>query len=151
MRQTFLLLFACSTVLLSCHSAKTFLRNDQIPPDFGKGNAAISVPLFEHKAVNRSIEKIFEKYYKGPYAIVTGDKPMPAGDKREFRYVFHVYTEFSAGRFTASGREGPSSSYYFGVTDTKTGKDYKMNRFGGYSKLAKHYVQALEIARQRNQ
>jgi hypothetical protein len=146
-------LLILSTILFSsCVSTKTFLKNDQIPEEFGKGNKTILiVPTVLPQTrlsekVNKAVLDAFEKYYKGPYSFVSDNKKAT-----NLGYSFQTYSEYTAGSFSGKDRIAPSTDIYFGVTDLETKKVYKMLRFGNYKKFAKLYVQALEIVRKRNQ
>ena len=149
-RKLFKFLILASIVFTSCVSTKTFLKHDQIPGDFGKGNKTVLIiPSFDD-VVNRAAEDAFEKYYKGSYEISGGSKKSKKSEA-SIGYTFHTYIENNGGSFTAVGRQAPSTDYYYGVTDLQTKKTHKMLRFGNYKNLAKHYVQALETVRKKNE
>lgn len=152
MKKAVLNFLVLSSILFSsCVSTKTFLKNDQIPEDFGKGNKAIvivstSLPQAGlSKKVDKAVLAAFEKYYKGPYSYVGDNKKAT-----NVGYSFSTYAEYNAGSFSGKDRIAPSTDIYFGVRDLETRKAYKMLRFGNYKKFAKLYVQALEIVRKRN-
>ena len=153
MRRTFInSMILLSICFSSCVSTKTFLKNEQIPDDFGKGNKTILIvpTVLPQEGLSKKIDKAvlgaFEKYYKGLYSYV--------GDNKKainLGYSFSTYSEYNAGSFSGKDRIAPSTDIYFGVKDLETKKVYKMLRFGNYKKFAKLYVQALEIVRKRNE
>jgi hypothetical protein len=144
-----LLLITCLG-FVSCVSTKNFLRNDQIPDDFGKGNKKILIIPSTNNKVNKAVEAAFEKYYKGSYEMGGGSKSKTKTNT-VLGFTFNIYSSFTPGGFRAGGHEAASTSYYFGVTDLKTNKEYKNIRYGNYVKFARLYVQALEIVRKRNE
>ena len=143
------LLFFCGILFASCLSTKTFLKNDQIPSDFGKGNSSILIIPSPNKKVNRAVENAFDKYYKGGFEI--GQKSTGKRNAASHYYTFNTYLDFNRGEFTSYGRQAPSTDIYFGITDLQTNKTYKNLRFGNYNKCAKLFVQALEMVRKRNE
>jgi len=151
MKKRILNFLIVSTILFSsCVSSKTFMKNDQIPEDFGKGNKAILIIPSGYEKIDRAVEAAFEAYYTGDYELGGGVKSNKKSVAK-IGYTFNTYTSFNPGRFTASGREGPSADTYFGVTDLDTKKTYKNIRYGNYKKFARLFVQALEIVRKQNQ
>lgn len=134
----------------SCVSTKTFLKNEQIPDDFGKGNKTILIIPSYNSRVDKAVVAAFEKYYKGGYEI-GGELQKDKKITQNLGYTFNTYTDNNSGGFTAGGRQSPSADFYFGVTDMKTKKIYKMLRFGNFKKLSKLYIQALEVVRKRNE
>lgn len=144
-------LILASILFSSCLSTKTFLKNDQIPNDFGKGNKEIVIITTDlpqkrlAKKIDEAVLDAFEKYYKGPYSYIDGKKKTS-----EVGYTFYTYSNYTPGTFIGKERMAPTTDYYFGVTDLETKKTYKMNNMGNYKKLSKLYVQALEIVRKRN-
>lgn len=140
----------CILVLTSCVSTKTFLKNDQIPTDFGKGKSTVIVITSGNKKVDRAVEYAFEKYYKGSFENGQSSLAKKQINETHF-YTFNTYTSYNPGVFTSNGRQAPSTDIYFGVTDLKTNKSYKNIRYGNYKKFSKLFVQALEIVRKRNE
>ena len=130
----------------SCVLTKVFLRNDQIPNDFGKDNKTILIVSPTNDRTSNIIINAFQKYYKGSFTYVGDNKKAT-----NLGYTFNTYTDYNSGSFSTSGRVAPTTDTYFGVTDLETKKVYKMLRFGNTQKLAKCYVKALEIVRLRNQ
>lgn len=126
------------------------MRNDQIPDDFGKGNKKILIITSGNDKVDKAVEAAFEKYYKGSYEMGAGPKNK-TNTSAVLGYTFNIYSSFTPGGFRAGGHEAASTSYFYGVTDLKTNKEYKNIRYGNYVKFARLYVQALEIVRKRNE
>jgi hypothetical protein len=150
-KQVLACLILSSIRFSSCGSSKTFLKNEQIPEDFGKGNKMILIipTVLPQKGLSKKVDKAvlnaFEKYYKGPYALVGDNKKA-----NNLGYSFSTFSDYNPGSFVGRERIAPSTDIYFGVTDIASKKVYKMNRFGNYIKFSKLYVQALEIVRKRN-
>jgi hypothetical protein len=144
-------LLILSILFTSCVSTKTFLKNEQIPDDFGKENKTILIvqTILPQKGVSKKVDKAvltaFEKYYKGEYSYVGDNKKAT-----NLGYSFITYSQYNPGSYVGKERIPPSTDIYFGVIDLKTRKAYKMLRFGNYKKFSKLYVQALEIVRKRN-
>ena len=135
MKGTILRNLILTTILFaSCVSTKTFLKNDQIPEDFGKGNKTILVMPFGDKKVDRAVEAAFEKYYKGSYEIGVGSKSNGKSGST-IGYTFNTYESYTPGGYSAAGRNLPSTAIYFGITDLTTNKTYKNLRYGNYIKF----------------
>lgn len=135
----------CLMFFTSCFSTKTFLDNDQIPNDFGKDNKPIFIIPYANKRINNIILASFEKYYKGPYSVVTEDDVL-----RKSGYVFHAYMDHYSVR-TSSGHIERDKDLQFQLKDLTANKMYETYGFAYPKTKAKYYVQALEIVRQRNQ
>ena len=140
-----LYIILCLVLFTSCFSTKDFLKYDQIPSDFGKGNKPIFITASSKGRINNIILNAFEKYYKGPYTYVTDDKPLG-----HFGYSFNAYIDYY-NTVTTSGNIEPDKDIQFQLTDLKTNKVYETFGFGYAKTKAKYYIQALEIVRQRNQ
>lgn len=136
------IIYIITTVIIlftSCVSSKTFLKNEQIPEGFGKGNKTILILQSATGAKNLSnnideaVLAAFEKYYKGIYYSKDDNKIAKTID-----YTFIPKFDYTL------------NSFYFGVKDSETKKNYKMQRLGNFKKYAKLYVKALETVRKRN-
>lgn len=148
-KQQLILCLFTAIFLCACVSTKSFLNRDQIPENFGKGT--ILIVEGDKKSINKAVASAFENYYHGKYVITGSAEHLKNREKYNYSYTFNTYSNYQAGRFTPSGREAPSTDYYFGVTDLKTNKSHKMIRYGNFIKFSKLYVQALEIARKNNE
>ncbi len=140
----------CILFLTSCVSTKTFLKNDQIPADFGKGNSTVIIISSGNKKIDRFVNSAFEKYYKGKFESALNSNRNQQNASSHY-YTFNSYMDFNRGEFTSYGRQAPSTDIYFGITDLQTNKTYKNLRFGNYKKCGKYFVKALEIVRKRNE
>jgi hypothetical protein len=143
-------LFSYVLFFTSCVSTKTFLKNDQIPADFGKGNSTIIIVNSGKTKVDKFVTYAFEKYYRGNFESGKNSSATKQNTSSHF-YTFNTYIDFNPGSFTSSGRQAPSTDIYFGITDLKTNKIYKNLRYGNYKKCAKFFIQALEVVRSRNE
>ena len=139
MKKIIYVLVAVIVFFTSCVSSKSFLKNDQIPDDFGKGNKTILIVPSAVGAerlsnnIDKAVLAAFEKYYKGEY--------FHSGDYKKAKTVDYTFTTYFDYQL---------NGFYFGVKDMESKKEYKMQRLGNFKKYAKLYVQALEIVRKRN-
>ncbi len=143
-------LFSYVLFFTSCVSTKTFLKNDQIPADFGKGNSTVIIISSGNNKVDNYVVASFEKYYRGKFETRKSSSENKQNTSSHF-YTFNTYMDFNKGEFTSYGRQAPSTDIYFGITDLQTNKTYKNLRFGNYKKCGKYFIQALEIVRKRNE
>lgn len=143
MARIFILL--CLVFFTSCFSTKSFLDHDQIPKDFGKDNKPVFIVQYSNKRINNIIIAAFEKYYKGPYSVVTEDEVL-----RKSGYVFHAYMDHYTV-MTSSGHVERDKDLQFQLKDLMANKIFQTYGFASPKTKAKYYIQALEIVRQRNQ
>jgi hypothetical protein len=151
--------------LLAVHSfaqSKLLAKEDgAIPPDFGKVKTKLLVVKTPAgHSVNKALEKIFEKYYTGPYEIIDYMDQLQVRyhDSTKYGYRFNVILDMQAGQFTTRRpgggyeRTGPSNEYSFGVTDQHTKKDYNISFFKeSFTGLLEAYVKKLEEERKKNE
>ena len=97
---------------------------NKFPEDFGKGNKTILIIPSAVGAdrlsnnIDKAVIAAFEKYYKGTYYTANDNKKAKTID-----YTFMTYFDYTL------------NSFYFGVKDMETKKDYKMQRIGNFKKI----------------
>ena len=136
-------------------------ESQAIPPNFGKDRSTLLV--IKSPAgfqVNGALDKVFEKYYTGPYEIIKYKEQFeaPYRDTVKYRYRFNILINIEPGKFTnrrpdgTLNREGLSNEYSYGVADVQARKSYDISfTTANYKKLMIAYVQKLEEARKMNE
>ncbi len=140
-----LLTLTCILLFTSCLSTNYFLKDNQIPNDFGRDNKPVFIIISSSYRIDKIILDAFEKYYKGPYEFVRHDAVL-----RNSGYSFTAYRRLYRSFDLASGFDR-HRELQFQLKDLKTGKIYESDGFGFIKTKAKYYIQALEIVRQQNQ
>jgi hypothetical protein len=129
----------------SCLSTRNFLRDDQIPDDFGTDNKSVFIMLRPQDGVKNMILDAFKLYYKGPYSYGENDRP-----SKNFGYSFTSKLR-DVRHLTRSFTRRVERELWFELKDLETNRVFVIPPFGTVKNRLKYYVQALEIMRQRNQ
>ena len=157
-----ILLFTELFTAPSFAQSKLLAKEDNaIPVNFGKEKTTLLVVKTPAgHDVNKALEKMFEKYYAGPYEIIDflDQFQVRYHDSVKYGYKFNVVIDMQPGQFTTRRpgggyeRMGPSNEYSFGVTDQHTKKDYNISFFKeSFSGLLETYIKKLEEERKKNE
>ena len=139
---------------ISCGAlTKAAIKNDgkQMPPYFGNTPSTLLVIRQNRNMDEKPIEKVFQKYYTGPYEIIDEGELSNEkySDTSKYRYYFNMNHE-SHSRYTASGSSN-IAVWGFSVTDRSTNQTFYSKMASLYKKVLEKYVETLNEVRIKNE
>jgi hypothetical protein len=138
---------ALSKALVKPHITK---EKGAIPPDYGKDGEVLLIMLKDRKGYNKAMKKAAEKWYNGPYELVTNDQLGDGKYDDVDKYRYRLYMEeVTKSTSTYNSRTGGMSSgslltYQAYIYDTKFKRRYDSPATSSfYKKIAEVYMKRL--------